>query len=138
MLTAEAHIQTKNAGRYLIRLCQHASKMSSRLRHRPRTHPGGAPPEIQHAKWSGTDGLLVLNWGQCTLHAAPGTLTLRAEATDEGSLTQIQDLLAGRLEKFGRREHLTVTWRRTQHPQDAPDRTAGPGASSRDGGSTGT
>jgi hypothetical protein len=36
-------------------------------------------------------------------------LTLGAEAADETSLRQIEDLLTVRLEKFGRREHLTVT-----------------------------
>jgi hypothetical protein len=54
--------------------------------------------------WSSTGG-------QCTLQAAPGMLTLRAEAADQDSLALIKDLVAGRLEKFGRREHLTVTWR---------------------------
>jgi hypothetical protein len=40
----------------------------------------------------------------------PGRLAVRAEAADEESLRQIQDLLTARLEKFGRREHLTVDW----------------------------
>ena len=112
MPAAEARIPTENAGRYLTRLCQHAGKMSSHLRHRPRSHAGGgAPPEIRHAKCSDTDGTLVLNWGQCTLQVGPGMLTLRAEAADQDTLTRIQDLVTGRLEKFGRREHLTVTWR---------------------------
>lgn len=74
---------------------------------------------------SGTNGRLVLDWGQCTLQTAPGTLTLRAEAADEDSLAHIQDLVAGRLEKFGRREHLTVTWRRQEASHDAPDRITG-------------
>jgi len=50
--------------------------------------------------------------GQWTGRATPDTLTLRAEATDEKNLQRIQDLLAGRLEKIGRRDHLTVTWQR--------------------------
>jgi hypothetical protein len=125
MPAAEASIPTENAGRYLTRLCQHAGKMSSHLRRRPRSHAGGgAPPEIRHAECSDTDGMLVLNWGQCTLQAGPGMLTLRAEAADQDSLTRIQDLVAGRLEKFGRREHLTVTWRSAQAPGSSPDRDA--------------
>jgi hypothetical protein len=125
MLTAEAHIQTEDPGRYLKRLGQHTSKMGSRLRHRPRTHSGeGTPPEMLRTEWSDTKGRLVLNWGQCTLQAVPGTLTLRAEAADEDSLTRIQDLVAARLERFGRREHLTVTWRR-QTSQVAPDGSTG-------------
>ena len=137
MPAAEARVPTENAQRYLTRLGQHAGKMSSRLRHRPRSHAGGgAPPEVRHAEWSDTDGTLVLSWGQCTLHADPGLLILRAEAADPDSLTRIQDLIAGRLEKFGRREHLTVTWRPAQAPGAAPDRDAGSGGAARDAGST--
>ncbi len=45
-------------------------------------------------------------------HAAiPGLLTIRAEAADEESLRRIQGLLTARLQKFGRREQLTVSWR---------------------------
>jgi len=39
-----------------------------------------------------------------------GRLTVRAEAADQESLRLIQDLLTSRLQKFGRREHLTVNW----------------------------
>jgi hypothetical protein len=37
-------------------------------------------------------------------------LTLRASAPDEENLSLIQDLLAARLERFGRRERLKATW----------------------------
>jgi hypothetical protein len=111
MPAAEARVATENASRYLTRLCQHAGKMGSHLGHRPRSHAGGgAPPEIRHAESSDTSGTLILNWGQCTMLVADGLLTLRAEAGDTDSLTKIEELIAGRLEKFGRREHLVVTW----------------------------
>jgi hypothetical protein len=111
MPAAEARVRTENAGRYLIRLCRHAGQMRSRLGHRPRSHAGGgAAPEIRHAESSDTSGTLILNWGRCTLQAADGTLSLRAEASDQDSLIKITELIAGRLEKFGRREQLTVTW----------------------------
>jgi hypothetical protein len=51
-----------------------------------------------------------MNWGSWTVQAAPGTLTVRAEAADEESLQQIRDMLTTRLQSFGRREHLTLTW----------------------------
>ena len=115
MLIAEAHVQTEDPERYLARLGRHASEMGKHLLHQPRTHDGGdAPPEIRRVEWSDRSGALILNWGQCTLQAVPGTLRLRAEAADEENLTRIQDLVAGRLEKFGRREQLKVTWHRVR------------------------
>ena len=42
---------------------------------------------------SGTEGTVSLDWGRWTMRAFPG-----------------QDLLTARLQKFGRREHLTVNW----------------------------
>ena len=115
MPSAEAHVQTGSGGRYLARLCQHAGKMGRPQRHRPRAHGGsGGPPEVLHAECSETEGSIVLSWGRCALQADPGSLTLHADAADEESLTRIQDMIAGRLEKFGRRENLSVTWHRSQ------------------------
>ena len=118
MLTAEADIQTEHAARYLERVCGHAGKMGTaghRLGHRPPAHAGGdGPPEVRHVTCSGTEGTVSLNWGRWTMRAFPGRLAVRAEAADEQSLRRIEDLLTTRLQKFGRREHLTVTWRRPE------------------------
>jgi hypothetical protein len=118
MPAAEAVIETEHPARYLARLGQHASQMGQRLRHhRPRRHGNGAEsPEVQHAEWSGTDGLVRLNCGQWIMQAVPGALRLRAEAADEENLRRIQDLITTRLENFGRHERLTVTWRQLQTP----------------------
>jgi hypothetical protein len=123
MPAADAQVQTRDASRYLIRLCQHAGTMRGRLGHQPRLHrDGGGPPEIREAEWSDTAGILVLNLGRCILSAADGTLTVRAEASSPEDLAQIQALITKRLEGFGRRERLTVTW------QPATDLPAAPGA----------
>ena len=116
MSASQATVETQHPGRYLTQLCTHASKMSRHRLHRPRGHAGGEPPEIQHAEWSADNGTVTLNWGQWTMHAAPGTLTLRAEAGDEENLRRIQDLVAARLEKIGRRDHLKVNWRPAETP----------------------
>ena len=117
MLSAGAQVRTEKPGRYLAQFCRHASQMGAPLRHRPRSHGGGGTrPEMRHVEWSETSGSLVLDWGRCTLQAAPGTLTLRAEAADEENLTRIQDLVTERLETFGRRDHLTVAWSQTPAP----------------------
>jgi len=115
MLTAEADIQTEHAARYLARLCGHAGKMGTtggRPGHRPPSHArGGAPPEVRHVECSETEGAVSLNWGQWTMRALPGLLAVRVEAADQESLRRIQDLFTARLQRFGRREHLTVNWR---------------------------
>jgi hypothetical protein len=48
------------------------------------------------------------------MQAGPGELTLRAEAGDEETLRQIQDLITGHLDRFSRRDPLTVTWQRAE------------------------
>ena len=124
MPTAEARIETQQAASYLARLCGHAGKMGpagQRLGHRPRSHArGGAPPEVRRVECSQTEGTVSLNWGQWTMQASPGLLAIRAEAADQENLRRIQDLLTARLKKFGRREHLTVTWLRPD--PDGPSR----------------
>ena len=125
MLTAEADINTEHAAGYLARLCGHAGKMGAtghRLGHRQPSHArGDGPPEVRRVECSETEGTVSLNWGQWTMRALPGLLAVRAEAADEQSLRRIQDLLTARLQKFGRREHLTVTWRPPEATAAAPE-----------------
>jgi hypothetical protein len=119
MLSAEAHVKTDRPNRYLAQLCRHANQMGQHRSHRPRTHTGDdahVPPEVQHVEWTDTDGIVRLNWGQWTVAATPGALTLRAEAADPENLGRIQDLLGARLAKIGRRDNLTVTWHGVSWP----------------------
>ena len=114
MLTAEADIRTEHAARYLARLCGHAGKMGTagrHLGHRP------AVPCARRRRTRGAARGMLRDRGdrQPELgpvdHAGlPRPAAVRAEAADEESLRQIQDLLTARLQKFGRREHLTVDW----------------------------
>jgi hypothetical protein len=123
MLTSEARIQTEHPSRYLIRLCRHADSIGRKLL---QLHPGDAQPrpQVKRVKWSDTAGTLTLNWGRCTMQAGPDTLTVRAEATNEENLQRIQDLITRNLERFGRRDHLRVSWQRPQAPAVQAD-TAG-------------
>ena len=119
MPTSEAHVRTERPSRYLVQLCRHIDQMGRNLLRRPRSHFAGAahaPPEVQNVEWSETHGTVNFGWGRCTMRAAPDMLTLRAEATDEEGLQRIQDLVAGRLERIGRRDQLTVSWQRTEAP----------------------
>ena len=119
MLTAEAQVKTQDPGRYLTQLCHHAQQVH-RMRHQPRNHGGDRqpPPKVQQVECSETSGVISFGWGQCIMQATPGTLTLRAEAEDEGSLQRVQDIVARDIERFGKRNQLTVTWQRTQTPSD--------------------
>ena len=111
MVTAEALIATDRPERYLVQLCQHAGRMHGPRAHRPAGHRGG-DGEVRHAEWTEDYGVIRTSWGDCTLRRAPGALTLRVQAADEDNLRRLQDLIAGRLERFGRRDRLTVTWQR--------------------------
>ena len=121
MLAAEARVQTEHPGRYLTQLCRHAQQVH-RLRHRPRNHGGDGqpPPKVQQVECSETSGMISFGWGQCTLQATPGTLTLRAEAADQESLQRVQDIVARDIERFGKRNQLTVSWQRAQPPSARP------------------
>ena len=120
MLAAEAQVKTEDPSRYLVQLCRHAQQVH-RMRHRPRNHGGnGQPPKVEHVEWSETSGMINFGWGQCTMQATPGTLTLRAEAGDRVSLQRVQDIIARDIERFGKRNHLTVSWQRTQAPSGQP------------------
>jgi hypothetical protein len=115
MPAAEADIPTDHAASYLARLCGHAAKMGQ-SGHRPRHRRadrgrGDGPPEVRRVERGETEATVTLDRGQWTMRARPGLLAVRAEAADEEDLRRIQDLLTTRLENFGRREHLTVTWR---------------------------
>jgi len=118
MLTAEAHVHTSQPGRYLVQLCRHAQQIH-RLRHSPRPHDGDGArpaPTVQHVEWSQTRGMISFGWGQCAMQASPGRLTVRVEAADEEHLQRVQEIIAADIERFGRRDHLKVTWQRPGAP----------------------
>lgn len=113
MPAAQAVIATSHAAAYLTRLSGHAAKMSTaggRLHHRPRAHADGGPPQFQQVHLDGDEATVTLDCGQWTMHAAPGQLTIRAQAPDQGSLQRIQEQLTTRLRTLARREQLTITW----------------------------
>ena len=115
MLTAEARIRAERPSRYLVQLCRHANSINHKILS---LHAGKTQtrPEIQHVEWTDTDGTLTFSWGRCTMQAGSDTLTVRAEAANEEDLQRIQKLITRNLERFGRRDHLKVTWQRPAAP----------------------
>jgi hypothetical protein len=118
MPAAQASIRTPNAAVYLTRLCGHAGKMATAVRHLHRPRPNrhaGPPPRFSAIHQTDDQAVITLDRGQFTLRAQPGQLTIHVQADDQASLQRIQDLLTTRLHTISRREPLTITW------QPAPD-----------------
>jgi hypothetical protein len=109
MPTAEAKIETEDASRYLLELCQHLNDKVA------------AHPEMQaHVEWSETHGTAHFGWGRCTMKANTDALILRAESDDQDGLEQVQEFVSRHLEKHGAGEQLTVSW----HQDGAPAASA--------------
>jgi hypothetical protein len=109
MPSAQAHIPTDRASRYLTQLCKHISQLTT-VTHRLGHGHAEAASMPRHAEWSDTDGTIDLDWGRCTLHATDEALLLRAEADNQQHLQQIQDSITTRLGKIAHRAQLTITW----------------------------
>ncbi|HKS98021.1 MAG TPA: DUF2218 domain-containing protein [Rugosimonospora sp.] len=59
---------------------------------------------------AGVQASLDLGFGRCALRAGADALTVRVEAADAGSLRRVQAVIGADLDRFGRREGLTVAW----------------------------
>ena len=120
MSIAEARVPTKRASRYLIQLCRHADHMRA-LRLQPSSRRSGPmSPKVDHVDYCDTAGAIRFAEGQLSLHATADTLTLRIEATDDDALQRLQDGVAARLHKIGRRDQLTASWNRLDTPPVLP------------------
>ena len=115
MLTSQARVPTERASEYLTRLCLHLQEIKNKAGHPGmRRHLGsaaGSRPKI-NLEWSETHAIARIGPSRCMLQVTPGGLTLHAEAPTEEALRQVQALFGGRLEKFGHREQVKVTWQR--------------------------
>ena len=118
MPTVEAEIQTERPSRYLTQICKHAAAMRAGD-HGLLIHLSNARREVQvHADWSDTRGVITFSpWGKCTVTANTHTLTLRVDAADEENLRKIQDIITKDLDRFSRRDALSVKWQPASPPQ---------------------
>lgn len=93
---AEADVSTRVPERYARQLAAHL----------------GRKAEVVPVSGGGTD--VVLPWGRCRLvtDQEADVLQLRAAAATESDLVKVTGVVGGHLERFGRRDGLTVTWRR--------------------------
>ena len=63
-------------------------------------------------EWSfGEDsGYIQFDFGRCELQAENGTLALQVSAGDEESRERMERVVGSHLERFGRRDGLSVAW----------------------------
>lgn len=121
MYSSQASVATNRASRYLTQLGRHTGQMSRLAFHRTMRHGhDGAPPGVGHSERSDTDAVITFAQGRCTLHATDNALTLHAEADDLEQLRRIQDGIARRLGRIGRRDQLTVVWSQPASDAKAP------------------
>jgi hypothetical protein len=129
MLTAEGAIETPRAARYLAQFGKHAGAMARSSGHGMPMHGGNplARGEVNLHVEHGADEVVVTfdPWGSATLRAQDDRLTVRVAATDQQNLHRIQEILSRNFERFGRRDHLTLTWTGT-HPEPTTHRARTP------------
>lgn len=122
MPTVEATVQTTNAVRYVTQLARHGVAMADGRGHRMRMHGGSNPladgeVSLQVEQAAHRTTLTFDPWGTCTARAEGGLLMLRVDASDEQSVQRLQDIITRDIERFGRREQLTLAWGRTDQPE---------------------
>jgi hypothetical protein len=96
-LTTRAEVQTDRPSPYLKQVCKH-------FRHK------------RTVEFTDSDGTMTFPFGTCRLRAEGTTLTLVGEAADVEALDVLERVVGGHLERFGRRDALTVTWTRDAAP----------------------
>lgn len=113
MPTAEARLATDRASRYLAQLCRHLGQMNRMAHQLPGGH-GRMMPAVQHVDYTDTHGTVRFADGQWILDATADALKLRVDADDEEALRRLQEGIAARIEKIGRRDGLKAHWRPTR------------------------
>ncbi len=122
MPSTEGRIRTDRASRYLTQLCSHTAHLST-LSHGQRHGEGALSAMPRRAECSDTDGVIEFDRGRCILRATDEELVLRAEADDSQHLRLMQDAIAARVERIGRRDQLSLTWRPESTTPQQPRRS---------------
>jgi hypothetical protein len=95
-LTARADVPTATPARYAKQLVSHLGRKISFT-----------------AADDGTSWEAAFGSASARVAIGDGVLVLEAHATDEPTLTQVEHVLGSHLERFARRDPLTVTWQRS-------------------------
>jgi hypothetical protein len=90
-LTSRADVATDKPVPYMRQLCKHFGHKVD-------------------AAFGDDDGYIQFHFGRCELHAGDGVLQLTVTAAGQEDHERLQRVIGSHLERFGRRDELSVTW----------------------------
>lgn len=90
-ITSRAEVATDKPVAYMRQLCKHFGHKVD-------------------ASFGEDSGHIQFEFGRCELHAVDSTLRLQVSADDVESHERMERVVGSHLERFGRRDELTVSW----------------------------
>lgn len=90
-ITSRAEVATDKPVAYMRQLCKHFGHKVD-------------------AAFDEDSGHIQFDFGRCELNASDGTLGLEVSAADEESHERMEQVVGSHLERFGRRDGLSVAW----------------------------
>jgi uncharacterized protein len=90
-ITSRADVTTDKPVAYMRQLCKHFGHKVD-------------------ASFGDEDGYIQFEFGRCSLHATGGVLKLEVSAADAESHERMERVIGSHLERFGRRDELSVAW----------------------------
>jgi len=91
-ITSHAEVLTDKPVAYMRQLCKHFGHKTD-------------------ASFGDDTGYIQFDFGRCELHAVDGTLRLAVTAPDSEQHERMERVVGSHLERFGRRDELSVSWR---------------------------
>ena len=90
-ITSHAEVVTDKPVAYMRQLCKHFGHKTD-------------------ASFGEDTGYIQFDFGRCEMHAADGTLRLEVTAPDGEQHERMEQVVGSHLERFGRRDALSVSW----------------------------
>ena len=91
-ISSRAEVATEKPVPYMRQLCKHFGHKVD-------------------ASFGDEDGYIQFEFGRCDLHSSDGRLTLEVTAADAESHERMERVIGSHLERFGRRDELSVAWK---------------------------
>jgi uncharacterized protein len=90
-ITSHAEVVTDKPVAYMRQLCKHFGHKTD-------------------ASFGEDTGYIQFDFGRCEMHAVDGTLRLQVTAPDSEQHERMEQVVGSHLERFGRRDDLSVSW----------------------------